>query len=199
MKDIYIQSKGKVYINENERVYLKDLVYIDVNNDSKLKVLLDNIEYEIQDTNADTYIIPIIKIINTIVSYKEDLNINVLGEPEVIINKKDKDINSRKYTKLKVALVCFILFIGSITAIINFHSDVNMKDAHRTIYKVITGQEQESLLLLQIPYSIGIGVGMSVFFNHVFKKRINREPSPLEVEMFLYQQNMDEYNKNNKK
>ncbi len=34
---------------------------------------------------------------------------------------------------------------------------------------------------------------MILFFNHVFKKRINEEPSPLEVEMFNYQQNIDHY------
>jgi len=32
-----------------------------------------------------------------------------------------------------------------------------------------------------------------LFFNHWFSKRINEEPSPLEVEIFNYQQNMDQY------
>ncbi|MFP3360102.1 stage V sporulation protein AA, partial [Planococcus sp. SIMBA_143] len=30
-------------------------------------------------------------------------------------------------------------------------------------------------------------------FNHLFKKRFNEEPSPLEVEMFNYQQDLDQY------
>ncbi|MNO07817.1 hypothetical protein D3C81_2301760 [compost metagenome] len=34
---------------------------------------------------------------------------------------------------------------------------------------------------------------MVLFFNHVFKKKFNEEPSPLEVEMYLYQQNMNQY------
>ncbi|MNI93612.1 hypothetical protein D3C73_1515930 [compost metagenome] len=34
---------------------------------------------------------------------------------------------------------------------------------------------------------------MAVFFNHLFKKKWNEEPTPLEVEMFLYQQNVDQY------
>jgi stage V sporulation protein AA len=34
---------------------------------------------------------------------------------------------------------------------------------------------------------------MAVFFNHLFKKKWNEEPTPLEVEMFLYQQNVDKY------
>lgn len=34
---------------------------------------------------------------------------------------------------------------------------------------------------------------MVLFFNHLFRKRINEEPSPLEVEMFNYQQDLDRY------
>ena len=47
--------------------------------------------------------------------------------------------------------------------------------------------------MFQIPYSIGLGLGMVLFFNHFFRKRINEEPSPLEVEMFNYQQDIDQY------
>ena len=47
--------------------------------------------------------------------------------------------------------------------------------------------------MFQIPYSFGLGLGMIFFFNHVFKKRLNEEPSPLEVEMFNYQQDLDRY------
>ncbi|UUZ94364.1 hypothetical protein LJK87_07260 [Paenibacillus sp. P25] len=34
---------------------------------------------------------------------------------------------------------------------------------------------------------------MIVFFNHLFKKKFNEEPSPLEVEMFMYQENVNRY------
>jgi stage V sporulation protein AA len=34
---------------------------------------------------------------------------------------------------------------------------------------------------------------MILFFNHFFQKRFNEEPSPLEVEMFNYQMDLDNY------
>ncbi|CKE23075.1 Uncharacterised protein [Streptococcus pneumoniae] len=58
---------------------------------------------------------------------------------------------------------------------------------------MITGEFNAQPLLFQIPYSLGLGLGMVLFFNHVFQKRINEEPSPLEVEMFQYQQSLDQY------
>lgn len=75
----------------------------------------------------------------------------------------------------------------------NFHEDVSMRDVHIALYEMITGERNEYPYLLQIPYSIGLGLGMIIFFNHVFKKRLNEEPSPLEVEMFNYQLDLDEY------
>ncbi|MNP81772.1 hypothetical protein D3C76_1802270 [compost metagenome] len=34
---------------------------------------------------------------------------------------------------------------------------------------------------------------MIIFFNHLFKKKWNEEPTPLEVEMYLYQENLNQY------
>ncbi|MNW57963.1 hypothetical protein D3C74_358020 [compost metagenome] len=58
---------------------------------------------------------------------------------------------------------------------------------------MITGERDEHPYLFQAAYSIGIGLGMIVFFNHLFKKKWNEEPTPLEVEMFLYQENLNQY------
>ncbi|MGW6166866.1 stage V sporulation protein AA, partial [Bacillus altitudinis] len=71
--------------------------------------------------------------------------------------------------------------------------DVSMRLVHIRLYEMITGNTVEHPYLLQIPYSFGLGFGMILFFNHVFKKRLNEEPSPLEVEMFKYQLDLDHY------
>ena len=78
-------------------------------------------------------------------------------------------------------------------AIMNFHEEVSMLEVHQRLYEMITGKKEDKPLLLQISYSLGLGIGMILFFNHVFRKRINEEPSPLEVEMFNYQQSLDQY------
>lgn len=90
-------------------------------------------------------------------------------------------------------LVWLLLFIGAALAIIYFHEDVSMQQVHQRLYYMITGEFNAQPLLFQIPYSLGLGLGMVLFFNHVFQKRINEEPSPLEVEMFQYQQSLDQY------
>ncbi|MNG19554.1 hypothetical protein D3C84_1037220 [compost metagenome] len=34
---------------------------------------------------------------------------------------------------------------------------------------------------------------MVLFFNHIFRKRFNEEPNPLEVELYMYQENVNAY------
>ncbi len=75
----------------------------------------------------------------------------------------------------------------------NFHEDVSMPDVHRRIVFLLTGKMIEHPYFLQIPYSFGIGLGMVIFFNHVFKRRMNDEPSPLEIEMFKYEESVNQY------
>jgi stage V sporulation protein AA len=32
-----------------------------------------------------------------------------------------------------------------------------------------------------------------VFFNHLFRKRFNEEPNPLELELYMYEENVNAY------
>lgn len=194
-RQVFLKLKEKVTLKNTELVLLKDLA--DISAEEEIKQGLENLVYPINIKEKCNILVPTISIISFIKKNMQNVDLVVVGETDVLINFINKKINKDKYKVARVILVCFLLFIGSITAIINFHSDVDMKQAHKVIYKVITGIETDRLLLLQIPYSLGIGVGMSVFFNHVFNKNINEEPTPLEMEMYTYQQDVDEYIRNN--
>ncbi|MCK9268480.1 MAG: stage V sporulation protein AA [Alkaliphilus sp.] len=192
-RQIFLNLKGKVTAKHAKFILLKDLA--DISAEEGIKQDLENLAYPIDIKEENNIVISAISIISFIKKNFHNVDLIVLGKTDVLINIADEKID--RYKTIRVILVCFLLFIGSITAIINFHSDVDMKQAHKVIYRVITGVETDKLLLLQIPYSLGIGVGMAVFFNHVFNKKINKEPTPLEMEMYTYQQNVDEYIKNN--
>lgn len=194
-RQVFLDLKEKVTLKSKKPVLLKDLANISA--EEEIKQGLENMVYPINIKEEGDTLIPAISIISLIKKSVRNIDLIVVGETDILVNFVDEDTNKDKYKILRVILVCFLLFVGSITAIINFHSDVDMKQAHKVIYKVITGVETDRLLLLQIPYSLGIGVGMSVFFNHIFNKKINEEPTPLEMEVYTYQRNVDEYIKNN--
>ena len=128
-------------------------------------------------------------------------NLIILGDEEILVKVNLSQQKEHKPSLLLVTAVCFLLFIGSALAIMNFHADVDMGRAHQEIYRILTGKRNPHPLLLQIPYSIGIGLGMAVFFGFISKKSREKDPSPLELEVYSYEQNIHGYvlNKKQKK
>ena len=51
--------------------------------------------------------------------------------------------------------------------------------------------------IIAIPYSIGLASGIIIFFNHIFAKKITDDPTPIEVEMSLYEKDIFDTNVNN--
>lgn len=146
--------------------------------------------YQVKPKDGNLIVIDIMQVIQKIRSIYPEVELEIQGAPQIIVEV----LNPRKKANpVLVALVWLLLFIGSGLALMNFHTDVSMREVHERIFYLITGERSEQPLWLQIPYSIGIGMGMILFFNHIFKKKINEEPSPLEVELFMYQQSLDEY------
>ncbi|MDR7314046.1 stage V sporulation protein AA [Brevibacillus nitrificans] len=146
--------------------------------------------YRVKPEDGNLIIIDIMQVIQRLRSAYPEVELDIQGAPQLIVEV----LNPRKNANpVLVVLVWILLFVGSGLAIMNFHTDVSMLQVHQRIYTLITGLESKQPLWLQIPYSIGIGMGMILFFNHIFKKKINEEPSPLEVELFMYQQSLDQY------
>ncbi|MCD8508946.1 MAG: stage V sporulation protein AA [Bacillus sp. (in: Bacteria)] len=130
------------------------------------------------------------EVVRKIYSTLPGVDIQLIGPEQTIIYLKRVNKSPRP---LLVILVWVLLFFGAGIAIMNFHEDVSMREVHIRLHEAVTGEYTDHPLWLQIPYSIGLGLGMILFFNHVFSKRVNEEPSPMEIEMFNYEENLDKY------
>ena len=188
-KTIYIRMRNRLLAKPEETIYLEDIAQIIAPETviSKLKKLKVH-QISIKDKNI--VIIDVMKVIRLISGLIENADVQTIGPAQTIVEV----ILKKKQMSLPFfILIWFLLFFGSAMAIMNFHDDVSMRSVQEKLYKIITGVEDSKPWIFQIPYSIGLGLGMILFFNHVFKKRINEEPSPLEVEMFNYQMDLDNY------
>lgn len=185
---VYIKLKKKVQAKMDQRILLQDIAEIVADQNQKELETLPIIQLTSQ---YGTYaVIEAMQVLRMVKASFPELQIQILGSVHTIIERSAK---ARIHKKLLVVLVWIFLFTGSGLAIMNFHTDVSMKKVHDRIYFLVTGERVEGSLLLQIPYSLGIGIGMILFFNHLFKRRFNEEPSPMELEMYLYQDAIDQY------
>lgn len=181
--------RNRVQARPDQHISLKDVAQI-IAPEEYLLALQSMKIYQLSKMDRDIAIIDVMKIINQILKLYPEVEIQTIGPAQTIIEVIFK---KREISVPFFLLIWFLLFFGSAMAIMNFHDDVSMQSVQEKLYTIMTGIKESKPLLFQIPYSIGLGLGMVLFFNHFFKKRFNDEPSPLEVEMFNYQMDLDNY------
>ena len=181
--------RNRLKVSPTYEVKLGDVAQL-AGDSSVVELLQNEIVYKITAHDKTHVVIDVMKVIEIIQQKASHLQINLLGSGQTLV---EIIYEKKKTHPIFFGLVWLLLFIGAALAIIYFHEDVSMQQVHQRLYYMITGEFNAQPLLFQIPYSVGLGLGMVLFFNHVFQKRINEEPSPLEVEMFQYQQSLDQY------
>ena len=186
---IYIRLRHRLQVRPNERVIVGDVAQVIAPEELLQKIKRLRI-YQIKKEDNNIVIIDVMLVIRKILEVFPQLDVQAIGPTQTIV---EIIYRKKRVSIVLFILVWFLLFVGAALTIMNFHEDVSMQIVQQKIYTMITGEEVRKPLLFQIPYSFGLGLGMILFFNHVFKKRINEEPSPLEVEMFNYQQDLDRY------
>jgi len=133
-----------------------------------------------------------LEVIKVIRKSNPHVRVFPFGPAAVIVSidgpKKQADL----WSVLYFALVWLLLFIGAGMALMNFHADVGMAQVHRTIYRLLTGRSVQYPLPMQAAYSIGVGLGMAIFFNQLSRNQ-GVEPSPLEVEIDCYLENVNKH------
>lgn len=192
------RSQSVIYLRLKKRIYIKPLHTVKLGQVAKLLTDEEGLQqrlsalplYEHRKEDGNRVVIDLLQIVERIRREAKDVSVEAYGDPQVLIMVADKPVKPR-YVML--ALSWLLLFFGAGLAIMNFHTDVSMKEVHIRIVELITGERVDHPLWFQIPYSLGIGLGMILFFNHIFRKRFNEEPNPLEVELYMYQENMNAY------
>ena len=72
-----------------------------------------------------------------------------------------------------------------------FNNDVDLPKLFGQLFFQFTGQESDGFTILELSYSIGVGLGILVFFNHFSGRKLTADPTPMEVEMRLYEDDVD--------
>nr|WP_040513006.1 stage V sporulation protein AA [Gracilibacillus halophilus] len=186
---VYLRLKKKITVDQYQVLTIHDIAHV-TGNFRELEDIRQLKIYELTKQDKNVSVIDGFHLIDVLLSAYPNLTFELVGPNQVIVDIKK---GSRKASPILIACIWLLLCIGSAMAIMHFHFDVDMKQVHQSLHTYLTGEESEKPLWIQVPYSLGLGIGMILFFNHVFKKRFNEEPSPLEIEMFNYQEDLDQY------
>ena len=115
---------------------------------------------------------------------------NHFGKSKVFtmsVRKRDHGNPINHGNILKIVFVVLISFFGAAFSAMAFNNDVDTVTMFGQIYQLVTGRISDGFTILEITYSIGLIVGILIFFNHFGKSKVSVDPTPLEVEMRLYE------------
>lgn len=187
---LYLKIDGNVEVHD-EKVFLKDIAQIECANrevETRVKTLtLD----KAVGKQPGRYVKSVMEVIECIHKEFPTLEINNLGEADFIITFEKKEQPSQVMAWAKTIGVCIISFFGAAFSIMTFNNDVDVTGLFANIYELFTGQSSDGFTILEMSYSLGVGFGIIVFFNHFAGRKLTEDPTPLEVQMRTYEDDVN--------
>lgn len=187
----------------NETIYIKVAECIEVN---KPKVSFSdfltiycnnkNIENTVKAMHFFTFhkdgqiVVSILKIIEMIQEKYPNIQIDNLGEEDFIIVYTIPKKNETLREMISTFFICLVAFFGGGYAIMAYNTDVGAKELFVNLSMLFLGNAKQGTMLLSICYSIGLTAGMIIFFNHIGNRKLSRDPTPLEIQMRLYEKDI---------
>lgn len=190
---IYIKIEKNVLVHDRN-VTLGDIAKIECTDVGTLRKLRQKKVYTFMGDSKkknQLQVVSILKIIQLIHEDYPSADVQNEGESDFIIEYVPRMNPPMGISYLKTALLCVVIFFGSAFTIMAFNNDVGVSDVFAKFYLQVMGQESDGFSELEIFYSIGMAFGILVFFNHVGRKKITHDPTPIQIEMRKYEADID--------
>ena len=187
---LYIQTDENMEVH-HPHVYLQDIVKLSCSNSKILNRLRVLPVASLDPKRPGRYVLSAMDLIREIQKKEPDLEITHIGEPSFIITYQTKPNTSTAWCWCKVIFVCLASFFGAAFSIMTFNNDVDVPALFRQIATQVTGQDGSSFPALAFSYSVGIGLGVLFFFNHFGHIKLTDDPTPMQVQMRLYENDVN--------
>ena len=183
---LYIKGDRNVEVTEQD-VFLKDIVTMECSDKNILPKLQTLKILKIHGKKEQRYEVSVLEIIVCIHAQYPKVEVQNLGETDIIVTYENQKTSPYTWHILKVTVVAAVIFFGSAFSIMAFNNDVGGTELFGQIYELVMGKQSDGFTILEITYSIGLTIGILSFFNHFGKKRFTVDPTPMEVQMRLYE------------
>lgn len=184
-KTLYIKASLHVKVTQG-KVQLKDVAEIFCP-DEKITAKAKTIVVARLKKPGDRQVLSILWVLELISGELPAVTPESIGETDIILEWE-------KPNKLEIARIAFvsgIAFFGTAFTIMAFHNDINIRGVFEEVYRLTSGRAPEQLGVLEWSYCLGIFVGITVFFNHLGKKKFTKDPTPVTVAMYNYEKDVN--------
>lgn len=192
---VYLKIEQNIKVTDPS-VALKDIAKLTatdrplVNRMKQMKVYNFHVPANQGKKKMQTEVFSVLKIIEMIGQEFPNVEIQNIGEKDFVVEYVPKE-EPKWLLYLKTAVLCVLIFFGSAFTIMTFNNDVGVGEVFMDFYRQVMGTESDGFTVLEVCYSIGLFLGIVVFFNHVGHKKITHDPTPIQVQMRTYEKDVD--------
>lgn len=186
---IYLKCNMNVETRE-EKVFLKDVASIECE-DKTILAKCASIKVHQFKEGEKRIAVSSLKLIQMICKECPGVLVQSIGEKDVLIEKVKVDKKKGPLVWGKIVLVSLICFFGTASTLVAYNSDVAVRDIFEEVYEVFMDKPAGPVNILEITYSIGLAMGIILFYNHIGKRRITSDPTPIEVSMRNYERDVN--------
>lgn len=185
-KVLYLKAEQNAEVMEAQ-VCVKDIASVycsDRSITSKVKALRI---YQFSDEKRKRQVVSVLHVIELIEKECPAVTVESVGENATLIELVNASRHKTMAQTIKLIFVMLISFFGTGFTIMAFHNDISINRIFSKVYEQIMGYTPQGYTILEISYSLGLAVGIIVFFNHIGGRRLTKDPTPIEVEMRVYE------------
>ena len=187
---LYIQTEKNVEVQSPE-IYLQDVAKLTCKDSKVLNRNKVRKVFSIPNGEPGRYVVSAVDLVHAIAKEEPNVDITHIGEANLVVTYEKAKHQQKWYSWLKTLLVCVLTFFGGAFSIMTFNTDVDTANLFSKIYTKFTGEIATGPTILEFTYSVGIGIGVVFFFNHFGKGKLTQDPTPVEVQMRLYEDDVN--------
>lgn len=185
-KVLYLKAEQNAEVMQAQ-VCVKDIASVycsDSSITSKVKALKI---YQFQEEKRKRQVISILRVIELIEKECPAVTVESVGENATLIELVNVGRHKTMAQTVRLIFVMLISFFGTGFTIMAFHNDISINRLFSRVYEQVMGYTPQEYTILEIAYSLGLAVGIIIFFNHIGGRRLTKDPTPIEVEMRVYE------------
>mgnify|MGYP002423560342 CR=1 FL=1 len=189
-KTVYLKCERNVEVKEPD-VFLADVGTVrcsDTVLDARLKAIK---VHHFGKEGAKRCVISTLKLVELMEKECQNISVQIVGETDVLVEWISVGRHKGWQQWLRAALVCLVSFFGTAFTIMAYHNDVGINEVFTLLYTMVMNREPQGLNILEAAYSIGLAAGIILFFNHVGGRRLTKDPTPIEVSIRKYEEDVD--------
>ena len=186
---LYIKGEKNVEVTKHD-VSLGDILAMECSNSDIVYKLKTISVFNVPQKGQKRFVISILRLIEIIHTVYPNVDVQNMGESDLIVTYENQKTPNQFMHWLKAAFILGITFFGSAFAIMSFDNDAGVSKLFKQIHELIMGYPPAGFTIMELTYCIGLIVGILVFFNHFGRKRFSVDPTPMEVEMRQYEEDI---------